>query len=333
MLRVPDHWVWDFWFAEDGARHHVFFLQAPTALGDEGRRHRAARIGHAVSDDLVHWEPAEQPFGPGSGDDHDATTTWTGSVVRGDDGLWRMFYTGTRFLADEPDHTNVETVGVAVSEDLRTWVKRPGPVTRADARWYETLGAAPDADGAVFREEAWRDPWVFRDPAGDGWHMLVTARTNSGPLDERGVIGHAVSTDLEHWEVRQPLSSPGSGFVHLEVPQVVQVQGHWFLLFSCPAEALSPAHPAADTTPGTWAMPIDDPTGPFDVTRAVPLTDATRYSGRLVQRRDGSWALVTFENGAPGEPLPGVLTDPVDVDVVDGQLVLRATTSAGAAAR
>lgn len=323
MLSVPDHWVWDFWLADDGEQHHVFFLHAPRSLGDEGRRHRAARIGHAVSDDLEHWELLDEPFGPGTGDDFDASTTWTGSVVRGTDGLWRMFYTGTRFLADEPDHRNVETVGVAVSEDLRTWTKRPGPVTRADTRWYETLGEAPDQDGATFREEAWRDPWVSADPTGDGWHMLVTARSTEGRLDQRGVIGHATSPDLERWEVQPPLSTPGSGFVHLEVPQVVEVEGSWFLLFSCPAEALSDDNTVAAEDPGTWSLPIDGPTGPFDVTDARPLTDASRYSGRLVRRHDGSWVLLAFENGRPGEPLPGVIADPVPVDVVDGRLALR----------
>ena len=60
------------------------------------------------------------PFGPGPDNAFDGTTTWTGSVVRGQDDRWRMFYTGTRFLEDEPVHTNIETVGVAVSDDLVT---------------------------------------------------------------------------------------------------------------------------------------------------------------------------------------------------------------------
>ncbi|MBO9041506.1 MULTISPECIES: glycosyl hydrolase family 32 [Curtobacterium] len=326
MLRLPDHWVWDFWFADDGDRHHVFFLHAPRSLGDEHRRHRAARIGHAVSDDLVDWAILDGPFGPGPDDAFDGTTTWTGSVVRGQDDRWRMFYTGTRFLEDEPVHTNIETVGVAVSDDLVTWQKLPGPVTRSDPRWYETLGNDPDVDGALFPEEAWRDPWVHEDPSGGLWHMLVTARSTEGALDDRGVIGHATSTDLERWEVQPPLTSPGSGFVHLEVPQVVQVDGAWFLVFSCPADALSTANPRADETPGTWSVPIDGPFGPFDVTDAEPLTDVTCYSGRIVRRRDGSPVLMTFANGRAGEPLPGFLHDPVDVHVIDGRLALRPAT-------
>ncbi|MGH3451218.1 MAG: hypothetical protein ACRDQW_10925 [Haloechinothrix sp.] len=28
-MRLPEHWIWDFWFATDGDVVHVFFLHAP----------------------------------------------------------------------------------------------------------------------------------------------------------------------------------------------------------------------------------------------------------------------------------------------------------------
>jgi beta-fructofuranosidase len=92
-LHLPDHWVWDTWFAVDGDLVHAFYLHAPKALGDPDLRHRSARIGHAVSGDLRHWEPA--PFlletgGPGA---FDELATWTGSVISDGDG-WLMAYTG-----------------------------------------------------------------------------------------------------------------------------------------------------------------------------------------------------------------------------------------------
>ncbi len=31
MLALPDSWVWDFWFADDGELYHLFFLHAPKA--------------------------------------------------------------------------------------------------------------------------------------------------------------------------------------------------------------------------------------------------------------------------------------------------------------
>ena len=45
----PDHWLWDFWLADDGRTHHLFYLHAPKSLGNPDLRHRNARIGHASS--------------------------------------------------------------------------------------------------------------------------------------------------------------------------------------------------------------------------------------------------------------------------------------------
>jgi beta-fructofuranosidase len=309
---MDDAWVWDFWLANDGDQHHIFFLNAPMSLGDPDRRHRAARIGHAVSRDLSNWTQISPPFSVGVGSSFDEHATWTGCTVQGDDGLWRMFYTGSRYLADEPDLANIETVGLAVSADLIHWEKRPGPVTAADPRWYETYGSSD------WKEEAWRDPWVFRDPAGNGWHMLVTARANYGASDDRGVIGHAISDDLDNWEVLPPLSVPGSGFAHLEVPQVVEINRIWYLIFSCPVEALSAEHAQTVADPGVWTLPIQNPTAPFDVRQAHAMTTHEFYSGRVVQLRDGSFALMGFLNSQADDSFPGVVSDPVPLSLDAG---------------
>lgn len=317
MLTLPETWCWDFWVADDGEEFHLFFLHAPHSLGDPERRHRAARIGHVTSADLVDWTVRDAPvISPGETGAFDDTATWTGCVVQGEDGLWRMFYTGSRFLHPEPNYANIETVGVAVSRDLVKWEKRPGPITRADPRWYETYDGDPDG----WKEEAWRDPWVFRDPEGNGWHMLVTARANHGALDDRGVIGHAWSADLESWEVRPPLSAPGAGFAHLEVPQVAEIDGQWYLLFSCGDDALSRENSARRHDTGTWVLPVADPTGPFEIGSAEPLTTSALYSGRLVRARSGAWLLLGFDS-APGRAFPGTIADPVPVAVANDRLL------------
>ncbi|NUP73534.1 MAG: family 43 glycosylhydrolase [Sinomonas sp.] len=321
MLSVPTSWIWDFWLADDGARFHIFYLNAPKSLGDPHRRHRAARIGHASSADLSAWTLHGSAFDAGAPGSFDETATWTGCVVRGDDGLWRMFYTGSRFLKEEPDFANIETVGMAVSADLEHWEKRPDPITRTDPRWYETY------DPSSWKEEAWRDPWVFRDPSGTGWHMLVTARANHGDLDDRGVIGHAFSTDLESWEVQPPLSAPGSGFSHLEVPQVEEIDGQWVLLFSCPLEALSATHAEQHSDVGSWALPIASPTGPFDVKQARPITTSRLYSARAAQQRDGRWALMGFLNSPDDEPFPGIVSDPIPLELDAAGYPLLATAT------
>jgi len=310
---LPDHWIWDFWMADDGQLFHLFFLHAPRSLGDPELRHRNARIGHATSTDLRNWTFHGRALDAGAAGTFDGSAMWTGSVVRGGDGLWRMFYTGSRFPSDTAG-TNIETIGVATSADLWTWTKQPGPIVQADPRWYEMLGSSS------WPEEAWRDPWVFADPSGT-WHMLITARANHGHDAGRGVIAHATSRDLATWVVGPPLSEPQSGFAHLEVPQVAAIEGRTFLIFCCNSPRLADAR--SGQIGGIWVLPAAGPTGPFDVQRAELLIDERYYAGRLVQDRRGDWFLMAFEMNAPGEPFQGRLSDPMPVALEDGRLVLR----------
>ncbi len=314
---LHDRWVWDFWLAPaDGSGvYHLYYLSAPKSLGDPDLRHRNATIGHATSEDLVSWHDLGTVLTPGGVGRFDETATWTGSIVRGPDDTWHMFYTGSRFLGRD-DSTNVETIGLATSRDLHEWTKQHDVVVSADPRWYEVL-----SDG-TWREEAWRDPWVYRGSDGD-WHMLVTARSRSGAAADRGVIGHAVSKDLRAWTVTAPVSDPGAGFMHLEVPQLVEIDGTWVLLFSCDTAHVTGGRAASGEVGGIWALALDDPATPFDTAKAVRLTEDTFYSGRAVQGRDGSWSLLAFENvGTDGEFI-GRLSDPLALEWNDSALTIR----------
>ena len=93
MLRLEDAWIWDSWIADDGERYHLFFLKAPAALKDPALRHEAAFIGHASSTDLTHWTLHADALTPGDHGRWDDLALWTGSVARGEDGTWRMYYT------------------------------------------------------------------------------------------------------------------------------------------------------------------------------------------------------------------------------------------------
>jgi beta-fructofuranosidase len=312
---LPDHWVWDFWIADDGGTYHMFFLHAAKALGNPDLRHRNARIGHATSSDLKNWTYHGKAFHTGEAGAFDETATWTGSVLRGSDGLWRMYYTGSRFLAPD-SNANIETVGMLTSPDLFTWTKQPGPITAADPRWYETLNSSS------WPEEAWRDPWVFPDADGKTWHMLITARANSGDVMQRGVVGHATSMDMHHWQVQPPLSAPVYNFAHLEVLQAVTIGGQTYVIFSCDTPRLSGQ--LAGQMGGIWWMRAEGPTGPFNIEGAKLLAAQDLYAGRLVQDRAGQWNLMAFDNRIVDGDFTGSIVDPVPlvIDALSGDLSL-----------
>jgi beta-fructofuranosidase len=311
MFRLPGAWMWDFWLADDGDRYHLFFLFASRALQDERRRHHRAAIGHAVSDDLRTWVQVGDVLAASDPPAFDDLATWTGSVVRGHNGRSWLFYTGVTLVDDKIR----QTIGAATSADLEIWHKDPAsPLVTADGRWYERLG------GGDWPEEAWRDPWVLQDPGGDGWHMLITARANHGPDDDRGVIGHAYSPDLQRWEVHPPLSKPGSGFGHIECPQLASVDGRQVLVFSCLDLQFSAARRASGATGGVLYVPTDSPTGPFDIAAASPLTSDAFYCGRIIQDRSGQPMLLAFHHYDEARQFLGELSDPMPVAWEDGEL-------------
>ncbi|MFB7884594.1 family 43 glycosylhydrolase [Microbacterium sp. NPDC056057] len=314
MFDLPDSWVWDYWFADDGERYHLFFLYASRALHDPEARHYRASIGHAVSTDLVEWTQVADALVRSDAPAFDELATWTGSVVRHPDGTWFMFYTGATLA---PGGQNIQRIGYATSPDLFTWTKAGGPVLEAKGPWYEKLSSG------AWHDEAFRDPWVFADPDGNGWHMLITARSPEGPADGRGVIGHAWSADLRTWELREPLSAPSAeGFGQLEVLQAEIVDGRPVVIFSCMKEQSTDSRRAEAA--GTWAVPAESLLGPFDIDAAYPLTGEDLYVGRLLQRRsDGQWLLFAFRNIGEDGRFVGGVTDPMPVQWDGGRLVRR----------
>lgn len=313
MFAIESDWVWDFWPVDDGQKYHLFFLHAPKSLGDPEARHYNASIGHAVSDDLVHWERHPDVLAKGQPGEADDLATWTGSVVRGDDGLWYLFYTSATLAPAG----NVQTISYATSADLETFEKQPGPVLRAAGPDYETL------DEGAWHDEAFRDPWVFRDPAGEGWHMLITARTPRGPADERGVVGYATSPDLRDWTLHPPLSEPGQGFGQLEVMETLRLDGQDYLIVNCLAGDMA-ADRRPHTTGGTWLMPAASPLGPYDFDAGTLLTDNRFYVTRpIVERDSGRTLLMAFRNVDESGAFVGEITDPFELVVSDGRPVAR----------
>lgn len=326
-LQLDEKWIWDSWYAHDGEKWHGYFLQADKSLGDPDLRHFNVSQGHAISDDLVTWTHLGTCFRPADDEAWDDYTTWTGSVVRDDAGTWHLFYTGARRSEDGL----YQRIGHAISADMHAWERVGGglclDLTGPNARLYET-----EHQAGFWHDRAMRDPWVMKDPEGDGWLMYFTARHagieegNAG-----GTIGFATSPDLVNWALQPPLLAPGT-YGQLEVPQVFEVNGLWYCLFCTSAEHWSKAEVEKWERPvtGNHYLISDSPRGPFRLPDA-PFLDGDlpckRYAARILETEAGL-VILGFADGGR-EAFGGYVLDPVPLwQDVDGNLTFTAPDSA-----
>lgn len=302
-FELKDRWVWDFWIAEDRGIYHLFFLQAPRSVGDAGRRHDHATIGHATSPDLVTWTDLGTVLEPGYPGEWDDIATWTGSVIR-QDHRWWMFYTGRSTL----EKGRVQRIGAAVSNDLNLWVKHPSnPLLSSHPFWYD------HGDKRSRLTVAWRDPWVYE--VEDGFEMLVTARVGEGAAADRGVIGKAFSTDLSLWTALPPLTQPG-GFGQMEVPQFVPWRSGQLLLFSCDRSELAPTRAKEPRLSDCYALPIDGSGAPYSTASVVSLHTPNLYAVRAVRGPGGDWVVLGFEREDDSGNFAGRISDPLLLEEV-----------------
>jgi len=215
-----------------GGAYHVFFLKATRAHVER------LRWSHIASRDLVHWEELPDAILPGDGDCPDSGGCWTGSVIEGGD-AFHIYYTGWRPGAPTP-----QTICHAVSGDLVRWTKdERNPILLPDERWYGKTD--------------WRDPFVFWDPKGQCYLMLICATTNSGPAAKRGCIGLVKSPDLERWETHPPFYAPHiSG--PMECPDLFGWKGRRYLIFSEFTEGMQTHYRIADSEGTSWRAPAFD---------------------------------------------------------------------------
>ena len=317
-FRLPDKWVWDFWLARDRGDHHLFYLQAPRSLGGPALRHQNASIGHAISSDLRSWQVLPDALHPGPAGSWDDLATWTGSAIA-HDGRWYMLYTGI----SRSEGGLIQRIGLAVSDDLLHWEKHPAnPVLEADPRWYDLL------DRTRWRDQSWRDPWLFRDPDDGSFHALITARSRLGRPDGAGVVGHARSLDLVDWEVLPPMTPHGE-FAQVEAPQLVRLNGRYQILVSCLAEDHSRERLERQGTPGrtgTFAFSADELFGPYSTADGpIAASDGplgVLYAGKLVELEPGDWRFMAFRGDGDRDFL-GELTDPLPLgEDADGRIVV-----------
>jgi fructan beta-fructosidase len=213
-LTAPEHWMNEphapLYFE---GKYHIFYQYNPT-----GPYWGQIHWGHAVSDDMVHWEDAPVAIRPEAGSVA-PDGVWSGDSVIDDHGNPVLFFTAGDDRANPNQRTGLARSTFPQDGDprLHDWELHDEPVTVQDPDLHAD-------EGDVYFGQ-FRDPFVFKE--GDTWYQLVTSGiVNYG--DDGGVEEHVGGTalvytstdpDLEEWEYQGPLmvgdyaSYPATGHV------------------------------------------------------------------------------------------------------------------------
>lgn len=243
FFQPDDGWAGDpipFFNEEDG-RFYLFYLH------DQRRTPRTAyktSWNLAVSSDLVNWEDMGTVLFPGESTDVDLCC-YTGSVIRGKDGIYHMFYT-----AQNPDSPRycisgkpVQYIVHAVSTDLLHWEKH-----------LESAFTSPAANYEPFD---WRDPHVFLDPDTGQYCMLLAARRKNSSFRKGDLTLICRSDDLSAWSAPEPFYSPEMFYTH-ECPDIFYFNGWWYLLFSTFTQRFATHYRMSRSLNGPWLIPNQD---------------------------------------------------------------------------
>ncbi|MEO8659244.1 MAG: glycoside hydrolase family 32 protein [Bryobacteraceae bacterium] len=224
----------------DGDKIHIFYMFSRPGIPGTSELHLATR-------DFLRYEDLgvaiPNRVEPGAID----RTIQTGSLIARD-GTYHFFYgiaNGEMHAKGKPG----QVIRQAISKDLKSWTT------------VEDFVMVPDASKGYHPTESWRDPCVFWNEAEKQYWMLFTADSGdpSKHMWNRGVIGRAVSKDLNHWEIQEPFLSPGK-YMNYECPNLFH-WGNWYYLVYSPD--MSPTrketkYMMSKSLTGPWISPEDD---------------------------------------------------------------------------
>lgn len=239
--------LWDTWMFNDldGKRMHLYFLANRNNSGWEW-------VGHAISDDLIHWNDLPDIQVRRPDDTYDVGCVGTGMVFKSPSGEFMMSYTAD--LAGSR-----QRIAFLHSSDLINWEKRwQEPVIAAESPYYETDGAV-----CINATPAFRDAYIHK--VNGRYEALVGAHTTKGPALLRGCIARYAADDdqLRQWVAMPPLIGPGVSSL-MEVPEHFQIGDRHYVLWSNLSIFGVPRDtPARRACGGTFYAMADNYEGPY----------------------------------------------------------------------
>lgn len=167
-------------------KYHLFYQHNP-----QGPYWHQIHWGHAVSDDMVHWEDMPVALAPDGGS-VTPDGVWSGNAVIDDNGNPALFFTAGNDQAVPNQNTGLARSTFLEDGDanLEKWVMEDEVVTRQEQN-------LPAEEGEVWFGQ-FRDPYVWKD--GDMWYQLV----GSGIKDVGGTALLYSSPDMVNWTYENP---------------------------------------------------------------------------------------------------------------------------------
>lgn len=245
-------------FKADGKYHLIYIrLDACTMWQEKSM----ANFGHAVSEDLLHWEVLEPvlPVRPGTWEN---THVWAPHVFWHEGQYW-MFYTGVNENA-------CQAISAACSNDLHNW-------KRVSDEPLIKPGAWGHWDPAAFSN--CRDPFVLK--TAEGFYCYYTALVGQ---ESKYCVGISFSTDLLHWEDRGYVKLDGSLNTPPESPFVVERDGLFYLFYTSYKDGTVVA--VSDRPDGGF---VDWPADRYVLLGAVSASE-------FLQDDDGQWYMTVISH-------------------------------------
>lgn len=325
---TEDRVVWDFWITKHDNKYHMHYL-CDERREDAFLRHSNAKVGYAVSDDMVNWADHGIVFRPNPDQNAwDSRAIWTGSTIvlpTPIDGYkFAMLFTSHNILNPAFD----QKVGLALSNDFINWHKYDGnPVIQPNPDFYHIQ--QPLDNGCT----AWRDPKVIYDEQTKQFVSFITAERNDVNDWRAGAVARCTSDDLINWQVHEPVTDK-IDTPQMEVPRILKYKNKYIMLVSASLGALQ--NKKDDWQQAVFIFIADQLHGHYKYSQTLYHTQTPTnmipepiyYTPEFIETFDGKIVMLGWYGVNSENHFVGQVSDPVPVEIDDNyQITLDPTHS------